>query len=179
MKFRQRPPCGKYCATQQRNLRLCVICQEDIYQPQNSDICHPQIRTFTTLKNHTFARRTTATPNFFFQCTFLGFFDLQLIEDIKDGKEEKLDEVLMEHIKQKVLDEVVIEHIKQDLVVMVVMEDVHCSSLFFCRKTEDILAACQHRKCSSNLNSLWGMIQRCAKCKTFRAENVLLPFRHD
>lgn len=42
-----------------------VICQADIYHPQNSDICHPQIRTFTTPKNRTFARRTTATPNFF------------------------------------------------------------------------------------------------------------------
>ena len=31
--------------------------------------------------------------------TFLGFFDLQLMEDIKDGKEEVLDEVFMEHIK--------------------------------------------------------------------------------
>ena len=103
MKFRQRPPCGKYCATQQRNLRLCVICQEDI--------CHPQIRTFTTLKNHTFARRTTATPNFFW-LTFLCFFDLQLMENIKDGKEEVLDEVVMEHIKYRVRDKVVMENIK-------------------------------------------------------------------
>ena len=47
----------------------------------------------------TFARRTTATPIFFFLRTFLGFFDLQLMEDIKDGKEEVLDEVVMEHIK--------------------------------------------------------------------------------
>ena len=31
--------------------------------------------------------------------TFLGFFDLQLMEDNKDGKEEVLDEVVMEHIK--------------------------------------------------------------------------------
>ena len=36
---------------------------------------------------------------FFFWRTFLGFFDLQLMEDIKDGKEEVLDEVVMEHIK--------------------------------------------------------------------------------
>ena len=36
---------------------------------------------------------------FFFWPTFLGFFDLQLMEDIKDGKEEVLDEVVMEHIK--------------------------------------------------------------------------------
>ena len=35
----------------------------------------------------------------FFWCTFLGFFDLKLMEDIKDGKEEVLDEVVMEHIK--------------------------------------------------------------------------------
>ena len=48
--------------------------------PPNSDIYHPQKKTF--------ARRTTATPNF-----------LQLMEDIKDGKEEVLDEVVMEHIK--------------------------------------------------------------------------------
>ena len=51
-------------------------------------------------QNRTFARRTTATPIFFFFWrTFLGFFDLQLMEDIKDGKEEVLDEVVMEHIK--------------------------------------------------------------------------------
>ena len=56
--------------------------------PPNSDILHPQKKTF--------ARRTTATPNFF---SFLGLFDLQLMEDIKDGKEEVLDEVVMEHIK--------------------------------------------------------------------------------
>ena len=51
-------------------------------------------------RNRTFARRTTAAPNFFFFWrTFLGFLDLQLMEDIKDGKEEVLDEVVMEHIK--------------------------------------------------------------------------------
>ena len=49
------------------------ICQEDN--------CHPQFFFF------------------FFWRTFLGFFDLQLMEDIKDGKEEVLDEVVMEHIK--------------------------------------------------------------------------------
>ena len=61
--------------------------------PPNSDISHPPKKTF--------ARRTTATPNFFFFFwrTFLGFFDLQLMEDNKDGKEEVLDEVVMEHIK--------------------------------------------------------------------------------
>ena len=35
----------------------------------------------------------------FFWRIFLGFFDLQLMEDIKDGKEEVLDEVVMVHIK--------------------------------------------------------------------------------
>ena len=66
-----------------------------------ADIYHPQIRTFPTPPKKTFARRTTATPNFFFFFwrIFLGFFDLQLMEDIKDGKEEVLDEVVMEHIK--------------------------------------------------------------------------------
>ena len=60
--------------------------------PPNSDIYHPQKKTF--------ARRTTATPIFFFFWrTFLGFFDLQLMEDTKDGKEEVLDKVVMEHIK--------------------------------------------------------------------------------
>ena len=60
--------------------------------PPNSDISHPQKKTF--------ARRTTATPNFFlFRLILLGFFDIQLMEDIKDGKEEVLDEVVMEHIK--------------------------------------------------------------------------------
>ena len=65
--------------------RLWVICQEDISHPQKK----------------AFARRTTATPNFFFFFwrIFLGFFNLQLMEDIKDGKEEVLDEVVMEHIK--------------------------------------------------------------------------------
>ena len=66
--------------------RGSVICQADIYHPQKpyicqEDNCHP----------HFFF--------FFFWCTFLGFFDLQLMEDIKDGKEEVLDEVVMEHIK--------------------------------------------------------------------------------
>ena len=63
-------------------LRLWVICQEDIYHPQNSDICQEDI----------------CHPQFFFWCTFLGLF-LQLIENIKDGKEEVLDEIVMEHIK--------------------------------------------------------------------------------
>ena len=34
-----------------------------------------------------------------FLLLFLGFFDLQFMEDIKDGKEEVLDKVVMEHIK--------------------------------------------------------------------------------
>ena len=34
-----------------------------------------------------------------FLLLFLGFFDLQFMEDIKDGKEDVLDEVVMEHIK--------------------------------------------------------------------------------
>ena len=61
--------------------------------PPNSDIYHPPKKIF--------ARRTTATPNFFFFFwrIFLGFFDLQLMEDIKDGEEEVLDEVVIEHIK--------------------------------------------------------------------------------
>ena len=61
--------------------------------PPNSDISHPPKKIL--------ARRTTATPNFFFFFwrTFLSFFDLQLMEDIKDGKEEVLDEVVMEYIK--------------------------------------------------------------------------------
>ena len=70
--------------------------------PHISDICHPQIRTFPTPQKKQFARRTTATHNFFllfFWRIFLGLFDLQLMEDIKDGKEEVLDEVVMEHIK--------------------------------------------------------------------------------
>ena len=85
--------------------------------PPTSDYCEsfarrtfttPKIRTFPTPKfghfpppKKTFARRTTATPNlfFFFWRTFLGFFNLQLMEDNKDGKEKVLDEVVMEHIK--------------------------------------------------------------------------------
>ena len=62
--------------------------------PPNSDISHPPKKTF--------ARRTTSTPIFFFFFfwrIFPGNFDLQLMEDIKDGKEEALDEVVMEHIK--------------------------------------------------------------------------------
>ena len=77
--------------------------------PQNSDICYPLIRTFTTPKNRTFARRTTATPNCFF--FFSGSFFLQLMEDIKDEKEEVLDGVVIEHIKYKVYDEAIMEHI--------------------------------------------------------------------
>ena len=69
----------------------------------------PKIRTFTTPKfGHFPPPKTKHLPGgqlpppiffFFFWRTFLGFFDLQLMEDIKDGKEEVLDEVVMEHIK--------------------------------------------------------------------------------
>ena len=73
---------------------------------------------------------------------------------------------------------------------MVVMDDVteeersaelyvsgsHIAALFFW--SGDTLVACEHRRCSSS-NSLRGMIKRCAKCNTFRAQNVLQPFRHN
>merc|ERR1711928_259754 len=62
----------------------------------------PKIRTFTTPK---FGHFPPPTKNicqednchpqfffFFFWRTFLGFFDLQLMEDIKDGKEEEEEE---------------------------------------------------------------------------------------
>ena len=80
---------------------LWVICQEDIYHPQNSDIYHPQIRTFPTPKKKHLPGGQLPPPIFFFFFwrTFLGFFDLQQMEDIKDEKEEVLDEVVMEHIK--------------------------------------------------------------------------------
>ena len=82
-------------------MRLWVICQEDIYHPQNSDIYHPQIRTFPTPQKKHLPGGQLPPPFFFFFFwrTFLGFFDLQLMEDIKDGKEEVLDELVMEHIK--------------------------------------------------------------------------------
>ena len=70
---------------------------------------NPKIRTFTTPKfGHFPPPQKKHLPGgqlpppfffFFFWRTFLGFFDLQLMEDIKDGKEEVLDEVVMEHIK--------------------------------------------------------------------------------
>ena len=62
--------------------------------PPNSDISHPPKKNICQEDN--------CHPQFFFFFfwrTFLGFFDLQLMEDIKDGKEEVLDEVVMEHIK--------------------------------------------------------------------------------
>ena len=55
------------------------FCQEDS--------CHPQFFFFSFFLF------------FLFLAHFFGFFDLQLMEDIKDGKEEVLDEVVMEHIK--------------------------------------------------------------------------------
>ena len=67
------------------------------FPPPNSDISHPQKKLLPggqlpppILLFFFF---------FFFWRIFFGFFDLQLIEDIKDGKEEVLDEVFMEHIK--------------------------------------------------------------------------------
>ena len=68
----------------------------------------PKIRTFTTPKlghfpppKENICQEDNCHPQFFslFWRIFLGFFDLQLMEDIKDGKEEVLDEVVMEHIK--------------------------------------------------------------------------------
>ena len=61
--------------------------------PPNSDISHPQ------KKHLPGGQLPTPIFFFFFWRIFLGFFDLQLMEDIKDGKEEVLDEVVMEHIK--------------------------------------------------------------------------------
>ena len=71
---------------------------------------NPKIRTFATPKlGHLPPIKTIHLPEgqlpppicffFFFWYTFLCFFDLQLMEDIKDGKKEVLDEVVMEHIK--------------------------------------------------------------------------------
>ena len=66
----------------------------------------PKIQAFATPKfGHLPPPKTVnlpgvqLTPPIFFWRTFLGLFDLQLMEDIKDEKEEVLDEVVMEHIK--------------------------------------------------------------------------------
>ena len=72
----------------------------------------PKIRTFPTPKfGHLPPPKTVHLPGgqlpppfiffFFFWRTFLYFFDLPLalMQDNKDGKEEVLDEVVMEHIK--------------------------------------------------------------------------------
>ena len=62
--------------------------------PLNSDIYHPQ--------KPYICQEDNCHPQFFSSFSgalFFGFFDLQLMEDIKDGKEEVLDEVVMEHIK--------------------------------------------------------------------------------
>jgi len=50
---------------------LWVICQEDIYHPQNSDIYHPQIRTFPTPKKN-ICQEDNCHPQFFF--FFLAHF---------------------------------------------------------------------------------------------------------
>ena len=54
---------------------LWVICQEDIYHPQNSDIYHPQIRTFPTPKKKHLPGGQLPPPIFFlfFWLTFLGW----------------------------------------------------------------------------------------------------------
>merc|ERR1712012_208274 len=64
------------------------------FPPPNSAISHPQ-------KKKHLPGGQLPPPIFFlfFWRIFLGFFDLQLMKDIKDGKEEVLDEVVMEHIK--------------------------------------------------------------------------------
>ena len=62
--------------------------------PPNSDISHPPKK-----KHLPGGQLPPPFFFFFFWRIFLGFFDLQLMEDIKDGKEEVLDEVVMEHIK--------------------------------------------------------------------------------
>ena len=62
--------------------------------PPNSDISHPPKKNICQEDN--------CHPQlffFFFWRIFLGLLDLQLMEDIKDGKEEVLNEVVMEHIK--------------------------------------------------------------------------------
>ena len=66
----------------------------------------PKIRTFPTPKfGHFPPPQKKHLPGgqlpppiffFFFWRIFLGFFDLQLMEAIKDGKEEVVDEVVME-----------------------------------------------------------------------------------
>ena len=52
--------------------RLWVICQEDIYHPQNSDIYHPQIRTFPTPKKKHLPGGQLPPPIFFL--LFLAHF---------------------------------------------------------------------------------------------------------
>ena len=88
---------------------ICKTCCEDCESFARRTFTTPKIRTFTTPKFGHFpppkkniCQEDNCHPQFFFFFfwrTFLGFFDLQLMEDIKDGKEEVLDEVVMEHIK--------------------------------------------------------------------------------
>ena len=61
----------------------------DPFNPLKAELCYNGVREALN-ENFLF---------FFFWRTFIGFFDLQLMEDIKDEKEEVLDEVVMEHIK--------------------------------------------------------------------------------
>ena len=100
--------------------RLCAYPAMELYSDSSGvrlfarrTFTTPKIRTFTTpQKKHLPGGQLPPPFFFFFWRTFLGFFDLQLMEDIKDGKEEVLDEVVMERIKYNVLDEVVMKHIK-------------------------------------------------------------------
>ena len=88
---------------------LSIYCYHGVRLFARWTFTTPKIRTFTTPKfGHFPPPKTKHLPggqlpppifSSFFWRTFLGFFDLQLMEDIKDGKEEVLDEVVMEHIK--------------------------------------------------------------------------------
>ena len=74
---------------------LCVVCH-----PQNSEICRPKFGHLPPPKTvHLPGGQLPPPCFFFFWRTFLGLFDLEVMEDIKDGTAEVLDEVVMEHIK--------------------------------------------------------------------------------